>query len=51
MAQATAPILDSTAETEIVSRDPEGAMHRSNYGQVVARAKRVANALAALGVG
>src|SRR5260370_6812023 len=39
------------AETEIVSRDPAGLMHRSNYGQVVARAKRVANALAALGVG
>ena len=26
-------------------------MHRSNYGEVAARAKRVANALAALGVG
>ena len=39
------------AETEIVSRDPGGVMHRSNYGQVVARAKRVANALAVLGVG
>src|SRR5258708_10638492 len=39
------------AETEIVSRDPAGLMHRSNYGQVVARAKRVANALAALGGG
>jgi acyl-CoA synthetase (AMP-forming)/AMP-acid ligase II len=39
------------AETEIVSRDPQGVMHRSNYGQVAARAKRVANALAALGVG
>src|SRR6202165_5809012 len=48
---ATAPILDSTAETEIVSRDPQGVMHPSNYGQVAARAKRVANALAALGVG
>ena len=30
------------AETEIVSRDPHGVMHRSNYGQVVARARRVA---------
>ena len=38
------------AETEIVSRDPEGVMHRSSYGQVAARAKRVANALTALGV-
>jgi hypothetical protein len=26
------------AETEIVSRDPLGVMHRSNYGQVAARA-------------
>jgi fatty-acyl-CoA synthase len=34
---------------EIVSRDPEGAMHRSNYAEVAARAKRVANALDALG--
>jgi acyl-CoA synthetase (AMP-forming)/AMP-acid ligase II len=39
------------AGTEIVSRDPEGVMHRSSYGQVAARAKRVANALTALGVG
>jgi fatty-acyl-CoA synthase len=39
------------AETEIVSRDPAGVMHRSNYGQVVARAKRVAGALRALGLG
>jgi 3-(methylthio)propionyl---CoA ligase len=39
------------AETEIVSRDPKGVMHRSNYGQVAARAKRVANALRGLGVG
>ena len=36
---------------EIVSRDPEGAVHRSNYAEVAARAKRVANALDALGVG
>ena len=33
---------------EIVSRDPEGAMHRSTYAEVAARAKRVANALDAL---
>ena len=36
---------------EIVSRDPEGAVHRSNYAEVAARSKRVANALGALGVG
>jgi fatty-acyl-CoA synthase len=36
---------------EIVSRDPEGAVHRSNYAEVAARAKRVANALDALGAG
>src|SRR5215469_11567881 len=38
------------AETEIVSRDPDGVMHRSNYGQVALRAKRLANALSALGI-
>ena len=36
---------------EIVSRDSEGAIHRSNYSEVAARAKRVANALDALGAG
>ena len=36
---------------EIVSRDAEGAIHRSNYAEVAARAKRVANALDALGAG
>src|SRR5271168_918681 len=36
---------------EIVSRDKEGAVHRSNYAEVAARAKRVANALDALGAG
>ena len=36
---------------EVVSRDPEGAVHRSNYAEVAARSKRVANALGALGVG
>ncbi len=36
---------------EIVSRDAEGVFHRSNYRDVAARAKRVANALQALGVG
>ncbi|MCB1632593.1 MAG: long-chain fatty acid--CoA ligase, partial [Pseudomonadales bacterium] len=39
------------AKTEIVSRDPQGVIHRSNYGEVAARAKRVANALVKLGVG
>ena len=34
---------------EIVSRDPEGAIHRSTYAEVAARAKRLANALDALG--
>jgi acyl-CoA synthetase (AMP-forming)/AMP-acid ligase II len=34
---------------EIVSRDPEGAIHRSNYAEVATRAKRVANVLDALG--
>src|SRR4051812_17682828 len=38
-------------ETEIVSRDPKGVMHRSNYGQIATRAKRLANALKALGAG
>ena len=36
---------------EIVSRDPEGAFHRSTFADVAARAKRVAGALDALGVG
>ena len=38
-------------EREIVSRDPEGVIHRSNYAEVAARAKRLANALQKLGVG
>ncbi len=37
-------------EREIVSRDPEGAIHRTNYAEVAARAKRLANALDALGI-
>ena len=36
-------------QREIVSRDAEGAVHRSTYAEVVARAKRLANALDALG--
>src|SRR5574337_159010 len=35
---------------EIVSRDPDGALRRSTYAQIAARAKRVANALDALGL-
>jgi len=35
---------------EIVSRDPQGAVHRSTYAEIAARAKRVANALDALGL-
>lgn len=35
---------------EIVSRDPEGAIHRSTYAEIAVRAKRVANALDALGL-
>ncbi len=38
-------------DRQIVSRDPEGRFHRSDYSQVAARAKRVAGALDALGVG
>src|SRR6202020_1713999 len=36
---------------EIVSRDAEGAIHRSNYDAVAARAKSVANAVDALAAG
>jgi len=35
-------------DREIVSRDPEGPFHRTDYSQVAARAKRVANALDSL---
>ena len=38
-------------DRQIVSRDPEGRFHRSDYSQVAARAKQVAGALDALGVG
>ncbi len=37
-------------EREIVSRDLAGAFHRTTYAQIATRAKRLANALAALGV-
>ncbi len=36
-------------QREIVSRDSEGAIHRSTYGEVARRAKQVANALDTLG--
>ncbi len=36
---------------EIVSRDPEGAFHRTTCAAVAARAKRIAHALDRLGVG
>ena len=35
---------------EIVSRDADGAIHRSTYAEVAMRAKRLANALDALGL-
>jgi fatty-acyl-CoA synthase len=38
------------ASIEIVSRSVEGPIHRSNWGTITARAKRVANALRRLGV-
>ena len=37
-------------DTEIVSRRVEGDIHRTNWGEVQPRAKRLANALLALGV-
>ena len=47
-------LIDYAAEwhggTEIVSRDPEGAIHRSNYAEVARRAKRLAHGLQTLGV-
>jgi acyl-CoA synthetase (AMP-forming)/AMP-acid ligase II len=38
-------------DREIVSRDPEGSIHRTTYSALQPRAKRLANALHALGVG
>ncbi|MGD0105660.1 MAG: long-chain-fatty-acid--CoA ligase [Rhodopila sp.] len=37
-------------DREIVSRDPDGVMHRTNYSVIAARAKRLANALQTLDV-
>ena len=36
---------------EVVTRSPEGPIHRTNYGQIARRAKRVAHALEKLGIG
>jgi fatty-acyl-CoA synthase len=36
--------------TEVVARTPEGGIHSTTYGEVHSRAKRLAKALAALGV-
>jgi acyl-CoA synthetase (AMP-forming)/AMP-acid ligase II len=36
--------------TEVVARTPEGGIHRTTYGEVHSRAKRLAKALAVLGV-
>ena len=42
-------LVDYAAEwhggREIVSRDPEGAFHRSTFAEIATRAKRIANAL------
>ena len=37
-------------EREIVSRDPDGIIHRTNYGEIAARARRLAAALKGLGL-
>jgi fatty-acyl-CoA synthase len=39
-----------TADGEVVSRAPDGQVHRTTYGAVVARARRLAGALRKLGV-
>ena len=36
---------------EVVTRSPEGPIHRTNYGEIARRAKRVAHALERLGIG
>jgi fatty-acyl-CoA synthase len=38
------------ADTEIVSRRAEGDIHRTNYRELAARSRRMANALAGLGI-
>ena len=37
-------------EQEVISRRVEGDIHRSTYKEIAGRSRRVANALAALGV-
>src|SRR5690606_33720231 len=39
------------AEAEVVSRTPEGDLHRYGYGEAERRARRLAAALAGLGLG
>jgi fatty-acyl-CoA synthase len=36
--------------TEVVSRNVDGSIHRTSWGEIARRAKRLANALTALGV-
>ena len=38
------------ASREIVSRDPQGVVHRTNYGDIARRARRLADALQRLGL-
>src|SRR5450631_61955 len=37
------------SDREIVSRDPDGVIHRTSYGEIVKRAKRLAGALIGFG--
>ena len=38
------------AEREIISRDPDGIIHCTNYGEIAGRARRLAAALRRLGL-
>ena len=38
------------SDREIVSRDPDGIVYRTNYGEIVKRAKRLGNALVGFGL-
>ncbi len=40
-----------TADRKVVSRRPDGSIHRTTMGQCAARARRIASALAELGIG
>ena len=48
-------IIDHAAlyhgQREVVTRSPEGPIHRTNYGEIARRARRVAHALERLGMG